>query len=225
MSYNPKNHHRRSIRLKGYDYSQAGAYFITICCQNMLCRFGKITGQMQLNEYGQIAYNEWLKLPERFPNIELDVFQIMPNHMHGIIVLKNVGTAGAGLVPVQNPVQDPARNPVWNPVQDPVQDPDMPIGDKQKIILMDDLGAGASPAPTGTSGTSGTTVGNIVGAYKSLVANGCLEIYKSKNEMMGKLWQRNYYENVIRDKQAYLNISNYIINNPAKWKGDKFYMK
>jgi REP element-mobilizing transposase RayT len=69
------------------------------------------------------------------------------------------------------------------------------------------------------------TVGDIVGAYKSLVSNGCLEIYKSKNERMGKLWQRNYYENIIRDEKAYLAISNYIINNPANWKQDKFYTK
>ncbi|HET7116530.1 MAG TPA: hypothetical protein VFI29_08570, partial [Hanamia sp.] len=67
--YNPKIHHRRSIRLKGYDYSQAGLYFITICCQDMICCFGKIeNGEMILNESGTIAYNEWFKLPDRFPN-------------------------------------------------------------------------------------------------------------------------------------------------------------
>jgi putative transposase len=67
------------------------------------------------------------------------------------------------------------------------------------------------------------TVGDIVGAYKSLVANACLEIYKSKNETMGKLWQRNYYEHIIRNLQSYETISNYILNNPAKWQEDKFY--
>ena len=100
--YNPRIHQRKSIRLKGYDYSQAGVYFITICCQDRINRFGEIVGasladaqiadaQMKLNENGQIAYNEWLKLSERFPNFELDVFQIMPNHMHGIILLNDVG--------------------------------------------------------------------------------------------------------------------------------------
>ena len=67
-----------------------------------------------------------------------------------------------------------------------------------------------------------TTIPDIVGAYKSLVANGCLEIYKSRNEMMGKLWQRNYYERIIRNERAYSNISNYIMNNPAKWSRDTF---
>lgn len=86
--YNPNIHHRRSIRLKGYDYSQAGLYFITICCQGRICRFGYVEkGEMILNEYGKIAYDEWIKLSERFKNFELDVFQIMPNHIHGIIAL------------------------------------------------------------------------------------------------------------------------------------------
>ncbi len=191
---------RRSIRLKGYDYSQAGLYFITICCQDRACRFGEIVGagftpaQMVMNEYGNIAYNEWIKLPERFTNFELDVFQIMPNHMHGIIVLKDV--VGATLAVARDDDDAVAR--------------DNTVGDG-------DIGAGASPAPTSA------TISDIVGAYKSLVANGCLEIYKSKNEMMGKLWQRNYYEHIIRNEQSYQTISDYIINNPAKWAEDKFF--
>ena len=182
MPYNSNIHHRRSIRLKGYDYSQAGAYFITICCENRGCRFGKIeNGEMLLNEFGQIAHNEWMKLAERFENFELDVFQIMPNHIHGIIALN---TVGATLAVAQ-----------------------------KNVVNNYDLRAGASPA----------TVSDIVGAYKSLVANGCLEIYKLKNESMGKLWQRNYHEHVIRNEQSYYTISNYIIDNPAKWNEDKFY--
>jgi putative transposase len=196
MSYNPNIHHRRSIRLKGYDYSQTGAYFITICCENRKCRFGNIVeNEMILNEYGEIAYNEWVKLSERFVNFELDVFQIMPNHIHGIIVLNNVG---AGFTPAQN--EGNAQNKIKNDVSN--------------------IRAGVNPAPT---------ISDIVGAYKSLVANGCLGIYKSKwagvnpAPTMGKLWQRNYHEHIIRDVQSYQIISNYIINNPAKWNNDKFY--
>ncbi len=187
--YNPNIHHRRSIRLKGYDYSQAGLYFITICCQDRICRFGHIeNGDMILNENGQIAYDEWVKLLERFPNFELDVFQIMPNHMHGIIAL-----VGATLAVAQN--DSVAQN---------------------EMIVGNDIRAGASPAPM-------KTVGHIVGAYKSLVANGCLDIFKTKNETMGKLWQRNYHEHIIRDEQSYYRISEYIINNPENWTDDKFY--
>src|SRR5690606_25089271 len=116
LLYNSHIHNRRSIRLKGYDYSQAGAYFLTICCGGMECRFGKIeNGDMIVNKYGVIAYDEWVKLPDGFPNFELDVYQIMPNHMHGIIVL-NESTVGAGLAPARNddpPAQNddaPARN-------------------------------------------------------------------------------------------------------------------
>ncbi len=96
MKFNPQIHHRESIRLKGYDSSQTGLYFMAICCQGRKCRFVKITRgeginpshaspQMKLNEFGQIAIGEWLKLSGRFPNFKLDVFQIMPDHIHGII--------------------------------------------------------------------------------------------------------------------------------------------
>src|SRR3990172_4914017 len=88
MKYNPAIHHRRSIRLQGYDYSQPGAYFITIVTHNRQCFFGDIIdGKMDLNECGKIAYNEWIKLPNRYPHIKTDVFQIMPNHTHGIITV------------------------------------------------------------------------------------------------------------------------------------------
>ncbi|MES2775511.1 MAG: transposase [Bacteroidota bacterium] len=202
MKYDPLRHHRRSLRLKGYDYSQAGLYFITICCKNMTCRFGDIkNNEMVLNKNGQIAYDKWVALPERFENVELDVFQIMPNHMHGIIILNDVR---AGLAPVQN-----------------TNSANIPGRITQNTDTSDNPGdlsgagrAGASPTPT---------IGDIVGAYKSLVANGCLDIYKKRNEIMGKLWQRDYYEHIIRNENAYHNISNYIINNPRNWNGDKFH--
>lgn len=192
--FNPQIHHRRSLRLNGYDYSLAGLYFITISCHDKICRFGNVVNnEMVLNEYGKVAYEEWLKLSERFSNFELDVFQIMPNHMHGIVWLTDVGAtlavaqtrAGASPAPTVAQPHTVAQNR-----------------------------AGASPAPT---------VCGIVGAYKSLVANRCLDIYKSKNEMMGKLWQRNYYEHIIRNDFAYERISEYIIQNPLKWMDDKYF--
>lgn len=300
MKYNPRIHHRRSIRLQGYDYSQAGLYFVTICCQDRVCHFGNIDvgvgftpAQMVLNEFGQIAYNEWVKLPQRFPNFELDVFQIMPNHMHGIIMLKEM-PVGAGFTPAHEVTinqkhaifqnESDTQNVTFNnndgnvgagftPAhRDEIAQNDLvgkndvfgDIGSKafanmtgangstrDLVGAIGDgafgngaIGAGASPAPTG--------VPNIVGAYKSLVANRCLEMWKSKWAMvnpaagaigagaigagaslragaspaptMGKIWQRNYYEHIIRNEQSYQTISDYIINNPAKWKDDKFYM-
>jgi len=91
-TYNPDIHHRRSIRLKGYDYSRAGAYFITICTHGRECILGDLVdGEMRLNEYGDIVRGEWLNLPNRFPDIELDAVVIMPNHIHAIIAIHAVG--------------------------------------------------------------------------------------------------------------------------------------
>ena len=86
MRYNPQKHQRRSIRLKGYDYSQAGLYFITICCQDRANLFGEIEhGEMRLNKFGEIAYNEWLNTENVRDNCRIHEFIIMPNHIHGII--------------------------------------------------------------------------------------------------------------------------------------------
>jgi putative transposase len=138
--------------------------------------------------------------------MELDVFQIMPNHMHGIIMLKDIIEANFDETNVGAPLAG-ARN-----IQDATNNIDQPSGTNR---------AGASPAPTLFK-----PVGDIVGAYKSLVANNCLEIYKQKHpgKIMGKLWQRNYHEHIIRDEQSYQKISEYIITNPQSWEDDKFYI-
>lgn len=194
-TYNPLIHHRRSIRLKGYDYAKEGLYFITMVCERRTNRFGNIeNGKMQLNEYGQIAYDEWIKLFDRFSNFQLDVFQIMPNHVHSIISLTdNSAFVGAGFTPA-------------------------PTG-------YDKLDDKDNRATVKVAPTTSPSIADIIGAYKSLVSNECLNLYKSKNKIMGKLWQRNYWEHIIRDERAYQNISSYIINNPAKWQEDKFNLK
>lgn len=189
MKYDPKKHHRRSIRLKGYDYSQAGAYFITICCKDMKYHFGKIeNGAMILSEFGQIAFDEWVKLGERFANFELDVFQIMPNHMHGVAVLVD-------------------------------------IGGKSNYTERDIEMNFNHTKPTDTP----ASMSDMMGAYKSIVSNECLKVWKSQwtgvgpAPQMGKLWHRNLYEHIIRNESSYQRISNYIINNPTNWKDDKFF--
>jgi len=88
MRYNPDFHHRRSIRLKGYDYAQVGGYFITICAAAKICRFGEIhDGVMTPSATGEIVRSVWFSLPERYPSIALDAFVLMPNHLHGILTL------------------------------------------------------------------------------------------------------------------------------------------
>ena len=85
--YNPEIHHRRSLRLENYDYSQLGAYFVTICVKDRIERFGEIIDdRMHLSEQGRIAQYEWNNLSRRFPGIELDHYVIMPNHVHGILI-------------------------------------------------------------------------------------------------------------------------------------------
>jgi putative transposase len=98
-NYNPNIHHRRSIRLKGYDYSKEGLYFITICVKDRECLFGKIiNGKIELNDAGIMIENEWLKVPDRFPNLQLHQYVIMPNHFHAIIEI----TVGPTIVVAQN---------------------------------------------------------------------------------------------------------------------------
>lgn len=86
MRYDLDRHHRRSVRLRGYDYSQPGAYFVTVCTQDRACLFGAIVnGTVRLNDSGQIVHQEWLRTAKMRPNVELDAFVVMPNHVHGII--------------------------------------------------------------------------------------------------------------------------------------------
>jgi REP element-mobilizing transposase RayT len=225
--YNPNIHHRKSIRLKGYDYAQAGLYFITICCNRggeLHSPFGYIeNGEMILNEYGQIAFDEWMKTPEIRPNVELGEFIVMPNHIHGIIRLLGRGELHSphdrGICNMPQPpnetgIYDMPQSPNETGIYDMTQPPQ-------------ETGINNMPQPPDNGGVCKTplrspsqTVGAIVRGYKSSVTKrlGLLGFN-------GKLWQRNYYEHIIRNEQSYQNISNYIINNPAKWQADKFYSK
>jgi hypothetical protein len=89
MKYDPHRHHRRSLRLQGYDYAQSGTYFITICTHNRPHLFGTVhDGSLCLNKAGKMLEDWWLRLPTKFPSLSLDAFVIMPNHLHGILVLQ-----------------------------------------------------------------------------------------------------------------------------------------
>lgn len=190
MKYNPEIHKRRSIRLKGYDYSQAGLYFITICVQDRECLFGNIeNGEMILNDAGKMIETEWLNLNNRFSNIELHEFIVMPNHFHEILEI-----VGATLVVAQNDVNTQNKN-----------------NDNEK-------GQPQGIAPT-------KTVGDMMDAFKSISTVEYIRGVKNLGwkPFDGRIWQRNYYEHIIRNEQSYQTISNYIINNPAKWQEDKFY--
>ena len=190
MKYDPKIHHRRSIRLKGYDYSQAGMYFITICTQNMKCWFGEIeNGEMILNDYGISAYNQWVKLTERFLNFEQDVFQIMPNHMHGIILLSDSivvkedrtdsKTSNITIDKSEDKTRDKTRDKSDDKTRDTPVGATLAVAPKEAGASPAVIGAGASPV-IGAGASPAPTVGDMVGAYKSLTAIECLEIFKQK---------------------------------------------
>jgi putative transposase len=214
MPYDPTRHHRRSIRLKGYDYSQAGAYFITICTQDRACLFGKVVnGEMQLNDAGRMVLAEWNMLPERFPHVVLDAFVVMPNHVHGIVVITNPAPndtatkaptiVGAGLVSAPN---------------------DGPMGAAPNDGPMSAPNDGATTRTTTRTTTRvAPTVGDIVGAFKSRVTVEYIRGVKTSGwpPFRGRLWQRNYYEHIIRNERALNAIRQYIIENPRRWQMDR----
>lgn len=208
MSYNPKKHHRKSIRLKGYDYSQEGAYFITICCQDRACLFGKITnGEMILNEMGIIAHDEWIKTTEIRQNVKLDVFVIMPNHIHGIIVLGRGESNSPDNCESHSPILSVECNSQYK----------MGEFDSQNI-----KGEFDSPLRSPSK-----NIGAIIRGYKSSVTKQIRMLNENGGDLPNLIpitvWQCNYYEHIIRNEQSYQTISNYIINNPLKWNEDKFH--
>jgi REP element-mobilizing transposase RayT len=187
--YNPGKHHRRSTRLKEYNYAQAGAYFVTICTQNRECLFGEIVNdKMMLNDAGRMVQTEWEQLRERFPSIELDAYIVMPNHFHAIVIITdpNDVNVGAGLVPAPN-------------------------------------GATTNGATTtGATTRVAPTLGDIVGAFKSLTTNAYIRGVRELGwpPFDKRVWQRNYYERIIRNERELNAIRQYIHDNPGNWFDD-----
>lgn len=230
--YNPQIHHRRSIRLKGYDYSQAGLYYITICCQDRACLFGEIMDRkMILNDAGKMMETQWLNLTTRFPKIILHDFIIMPNHFHAILeisvratlVVARTEEAILKLEEESESESDSESELEINPeleIEIRSEDPESPLGRPQGI-------APTGIAPTGAGFTRNKTVGNIIGAFKSIVTVEYIRGVKSLGwpAFRKRLLQRNYYEHIIRDEGDYKRIADYIVDNPAKWKGNKFHGK
>ncbi|MGA2630174.1 MAG: transposase [Terriglobia bacterium] len=179
MAYDPKAHHRRSIRLRGWDYARPGLYFVTVCTQGKEHVFGAVAdGEMRLNEYGRNVAACWEELPRHYPRIRVDGFIVMPNHVHGIIEILDVG---AGLKPAPT-----VRNGI--------------------------AGAGLKPAPT-----RGHSVSEIVRAFKTFSARGVNRLRRTAGK---PLWQRNYYEHIIRNELELAAIQEYIASNPVRWDTD-----
>lgn len=208
MKYNPEIHHRESIRLKGYDYSKEGLYFITICTQNRECLFGEIiNGKMILNNAGKMIEEIWFQIPKFYEGFVLHEFVIMPNHMHGIIeIIKNVG-ADSYICPNCNPTK------IDNNLYQQGEYRDLPLRLKQ------------------------ISISELIQRFKSLTTNKYIKMVKIGlvPPFDKRIWQRNYfkvncearegalgYENIIRNEKSYLKILEYIKNNPLKWDEDKY---
>ncbi len=165
MAYDPEKHHRRSIRLKGYDYTQPGAYFITICTHGRECLFGEIIdGEMHLNEAGQIVVQTWQDLPNHVPNVQLDAFVVMPNHVHGIIIItERAGGIGAGLKPART-TMGPGSAADSGSTPGPGSAGGAGSTAGPGSVGAGSVGAGSEPAPTtttapGSAAGSGPTTG------------------------------------------------------------------
>jgi len=173
MKYDQATHNRRSIRLKGYDYSQAGAYFVTICTQGRVCLFGEIAdGKMVLNDAGRIVADEWIKTALIRDEIELDEWVVMPNHFFFFFLIRSRG--------------------------------DRPV----------------APTPTPLPGPRPKSIGSLMSGFKSAVTK---RINKLRQTPGAKLWQRNYWEHIIRNDGELNRIRQYIMDNPAKWEMDRNY--
>jgi putative transposase len=270
MRYDPEKHRRRSIRLKGYDYSQAGVYFVTICTQGRACLFGEVVdGEMRLNDAGRMVVAEWERLPALFPNVVLDAFVVMPNHIHGIVILTDpaddatdgataIGATisgattggaatggattrvaptmagddatpvGAGLVPAPSTPAQSVPTPSVPAPSTPAQSvpaPSVPASSTPaQSVPTPSVPVPSTPAPsTPALSTPAPTLGDVIGAFKSRVtveyARGVRTFGWTPFDR--RLWQRNYYEHIIRNEEALNRIRRYIVENPIRWAFDR----
>jgi putative transposase len=194
VRFDPEKHNRRSIRLRGYDYAQAGAYFVTICTQGRECLFGQVVnGEMRLNDAGRMVERWWAELGNKYPTVIPDLCVVMPNHFHGIVVITDAPAApvGADLRVSPGPGADTGEG----------ADTGAPLRE-----------------PTG----SAPGIPKIVQWFKTMTTNEYIRGVKNLGWMSypGRLWQRNYYEHVIRDGESLGHIRRYIVDNPAQWAND-----
>jgi len=204
MKQQVEKQHRRSIRLQGYDYANSGAYFVTIVTQGRACLFGEIVNaETRLNDARSVIERWWFELNNKFRTVETDNFVIMPNHFHGIVVIADVGadlrvgpdSVGAHIAPLQGAPQPTTRmNTGVNP--------------------------NAHPAHQGTH--AGVPLPTIVQWFKTMTTNEYLRGVKTSGwaPFQGRLWQRNYYEHIIRDGESLNRIRQYIADNPTRWEFD-----
>ena len=229
MAYNPKKHHRRSIRLKGYDYAQAGLYFITLCAYQQKHLFGRvINGKMYLNPLGLIAQQEWINTLNIRTNVKLGASIVMPNHFHAIIHIETAAVQTENIGAFRSPSHT---------IGAIIRGYKGATTKKIKELIRGQLDAGESSSSTGellfapanktlldrTDTDDNPSTGELLFAPTTYGYTANIGIPLSSIDLSRSIWQRDYYDHIIRDERAYQNISNYIINNPQKWAKDKFF--
>ncbi len=173
------HHHRRSIRLKGADYSRPGLYFVTICTVSRRCLLGNMESNLiVLSRIGEIARRCWIEIPSHFPQVDLHAFVVMPNHLHGILAI----TVGARY--------------------------NVPLRSENALSIQ------AEHFGKPTTGSLPT----IIRTYKAAVSR---EIGARFGDRYSSVWQRNYYERVLRDGKEFSDAARYILENPSKWEFDR----
>lgn len=189
MKYNSDKHHRHSIRLKHYDYSAEGFYFVTLCTHQREYLFGEIVdGEMRLNQLGQIAAEEWMRSPSIRQEIELDEWVVMPNHIHGIVIInssnKPISPVGANGHSLQRLIPEPTSQNSVMPLMKP------------------------------------KSLSSLIVGFKSVTAK---RINVIRDSPGNPIWQRNYYEHIIRNDRSLATIRRYIQNNPKAWEQDQLH--
>lgn len=190
--FDPHIHHRRSIRLKGFDYSSAGAYYVTIVTRHRECLFGDVTnGKIRLSKVGKIVEWEWLELPKRLSFVTLGAHMVMPNHFHGILFIhENVRATRHGQINSHT--------------------------GSEPLQALTTNGIDGSPLPL-PRGPKPASLGAIIAQFKSRATK---RIWKIPEYTETPVWQRNYYEHVIRDDKDLYNKTDYINANPLLWDED-----
>ena len=209
-----RKHDRKPMRLIGYDYSQAGLYFITICTKNREHIFGTIeNGKMILNEYGDIIHDHWKNIPNHYNDVELNEYIIMPDHFHGIVRLNP--PVGAQFIASNNEQNIALNNQtIFNNYNTP---DNRIIPEKQNINKRKWGGLNQSDAINRTP--TAVTIGTVVRSFKARCTH---TMNKTNNNIGVSIWQRNYYEHIIRNNNEYGRIAEYIKKNPSKWELDHF---
>ena len=194
MVYDPSKYHRRSVRLAGYDYSGAGAYYLTCCTWNREFLFGEIVaGVMRLSELGRVVYDEWLRSSEIRQELILDEFCIMPNHIHGIVII---------------------RKPNMNVDLDVGATGRSPLTGKCQHQNEQQCRGATGRSPLQPNGPKPRSIGSFMSGFRSVVTKQINIVRKTPGV---PVWQRNYYEHIVRDQDSLDRIRQYIVENPLKW--------